>query len=118
MGDEHTHKSIPKSKKGKEYEGALGAPTLQLKSKPSGDVEVQSDDDDMSALSEMSKPDLVAMIRRLNTASGKGSAPSKVHGKPASSSSGDEESSSGSSSSSSSTSSVEPTGMEKPAGSG
>ena len=51
MDDEHTYKSITKSKKGKEYEGSSGEPTLQLKNKPSGNVEVQSDNDDMSVLS-------------------------------------------------------------------
>ena len=101
IDDEHTYNTIHGEKRAS-YAGTPGAAKLNLGEKPQNDVQVSNDDDDMSALSELSRGDLLELLRKHKiSASGKGSGPKLAHGKPASSSSSSEESSSVSSGSSS-----------------
>ena len=117
IDDEHTYNTIH-GEKGVSYAGTPGAAKLDLREKPRSDVEIDSNDDDMSALSDLSRGDLLELLRKHNiSASGKGSGPKNARGKSASPSTSSGESSS-ESSSSTSHSSAETVGTAAPAGVG
>ena len=109
----HSVKTIHE-RPGSGYGGSPGAPTFQVggkqkqqASKEGGAIDVDAeDDDDMSALSNLSKEDLIARLRNASVSSQPmGSAPTSGTGRSHSDSSDDGESSSSSDSSSGSSSS-------------
>ena len=93
-------------KEGKGYAGTPGAATINLgKAKSAEVIEVDNDSDDMSALSTMTKDDLIALLRKTNISASKKKGSAPISGRSLSYASDSEDSSSNSSSSAGSSSS-------------
>jgi len=121
MDDEHTFHTIHGGE-GKGYAGTPGAAKINLgEGKDTKEIDVGDDDDsdNMSALSTLSRGELVALLRKHKISSTTGSGPDSTHSKSGSSSAGSEASqSSGSAASAPSSSSGESAGKKIPAGIG